>query len=94
MKIAPIGDSNSTSNIMLNLYHYFNLPAALARSLGAALNSLLSWKKRPSVFAPDFASIISDFQYLVDAGKQVNCEVEICSSNSNLRHLNGVRTVR
>lgn len=94
MKNAPIGDSNSTSNITLNFYHYFNLPAALARLLGAAFNALLSWKKRPSVFAPDFASIISDFQYLVDAGKQVNCEVEICSSNSNLRKLNGVRTVR
>lgn len=93
LKNAPIGDSNSTSNITLNLYHYFNFPVALARLLGAAFNALLSWKKRPSVFAPDFASIISDFQYLVDAGKQVNCDVEICSSNSNLRKLNGVRTV-
>lgn len=87
---APVSDRNSTTALVTNLFHYFQTPVWLGRLIGMTLEMVPGKSRKPSVFASDVPSIFSDFQYLVDAAKRVGCEIEIGSTESNLRRLNGV----
>lgn len=87
---SPISDNNATTNDVTNLVHFFGLPVWLSRTVSAILRIFKTQTGAPSLFAPDFESIMSDFQYLVDVGKRVGCQVEVFSATSNLRQLRGV----
>lgn len=90
---APLSDRNSTTYRVTRLFNDHQIPIWVGRSIGTISELKPGKSGKLSVFAPDFPSIFSDFQYLVDAAERVGCEIEIGSADSNLRWLNGV-TVR
>lgn len=87
---APVSNHNSSTNDVTNLVHFFHFPVWLSRLAGGIFGLFRAQDGGSSSFAEDFESIMSDFQYLVDVGKQLGCEVEVLSSTSNLRQLRGI----
>lgn len=77
--------------IISNIKKYRPNVAAIFKRIGFIAKRKFNLNnKEISIFAEDFPSLFSDFQYLVDLGLRKGVKIYYCSVQSNLRKINGI----